>query len=360
MFLFRYFHPPENLAQIVINAGRNNKRLRSEIATKLKMSNAINAASLGAAASSMPYQLQSPYSLLPQSPNSPPMSNITSVLPNVNNGMPNLIPERMPSYSNSTLSGSISTALPKNPSPIQTSFRNLPHHSSPAIDYRQPSPPGEKMGKDDDFNSVQSSSRKRIYHNGSKNVSSVGRTGNTEEEKEKSCSTPTTKESPLAKRRHGDTVSTSNTAKSISTIPASHPNSVSASGEVYSIPNLISPAPTPIETASLYSKAWAQQMKILQQNQTPIICSTPSVNNPLTNQFPSYAGIGNSLVNGISQVGTVDVDAYNAYMRAFVNQSVAASTNINVPPVAYNASATTQQFTNPYHLYDPTNIPFYF
>ena len=116
------------------------------------MSNAINAASLGAAASSMPYQLQSPYSLLPQSPNSPPMSNITSVLPNVNNGMPNLIPERMPSYSNSTLSGSISTALPKNPSPIQTSFRNLPHHSSPAIDYRQPSPPGEKMGKEDDFN----------------------------------------------------------------------------------------------------------------------------------------------------------------------------------------------------------------
>ena len=328
------------------------------------MSNAINAASLGAAASSMPYQLQSPYSLLPQTPNSPPMNNMTSVLPNVNNGIPNLIPERFPSYSNSSLSGTSSTALPKTPSPIQTSLRNLPHHSSPAIDYRQPSPPGEKMGKEDDFHSVQSSSRKRIYHNGNKNVSSVGRTGNTEEDKEKSCNTPTTKESPLAKRRHGDTLSASNTPKSISTISASHPNStcnsVSASGEVYSIPNLISPAPTPIETAALYSKAWAQQMKILQQNQTPIICSAPSVNTPLTNQFPSYAGIGSSLVNGISQVGTIDVDAYNAYMRAFVNQSVAASTNINVPPVAYNASATTQQFTNPYHLYDPTNIPFYF
>ena len=325
------------------------------------MSNAINAASLGAAASSMPYQLQSPYSLIPQSPNSPP---ITSVLPNVNNGMPNLIPERMPSYSNSTLSGSSSTALLKSPSPIQTSFRNLPHHSSPAIDYRQPSPPGEKMGKEDDFHSLQSSSRKRIYHNGNKNVSSVGRTENTEEEKEKSCNTPTTKESPLAKRRHGDIVSTSNTSKSISSVPASPPNSicnsVSAGGEVYSIPNLVSPAPSPIETAALYSKAWAQQMKILQQNQTPIICSAPSVNTPLTNQFPSYAGIGSSLANGISQVGTIDVDAYNAYMRAFVNQSVAASTNINVPPVSYNASATTQQFANPYHLYDPTNIPFYF
>ena len=155
------------------------------------MTNAINAASLGAAASSMPYQLQSPYSLLPQTPNSPPMNNITSVLPNVNNGIPNLIPERTLIYSNSNFSGSSSTAPPKNPSPIQTSFRNLPHHSSPAIDYRQPSPPGEKMGKEDDFHSVQSSSRKRIYHNGNKNVSSVGRAGNTEEEKEKIVVTQT-------------------------------------------------------------------------------------------------------------------------------------------------------------------------
>lgn len=33
----KYFHPPEHLALLVINAGRNNKRLRKEMASKISM-----------------------------------------------------------------------------------------------------------------------------------------------------------------------------------------------------------------------------------------------------------------------------------------------------------------------------------
>lgn len=361
MFVCRYFHPPENLAQIVINAGRNNKRLRSEMETKLKITSALNAATLGVASNTHPYQVPSHYPFLSQNQATHPIISMTNILPTVNGGTANLNPGILSTALNNHSSYPNSSGMHKPSGSVASNFRSFAHHSSPAIDYRQPSPPGEtpdKPTKEDDFPMAAPTSRKRIYHDENKNLGSIGMKTVNVEEKDDVRKTTATKESPLAKRRHGDTISIPNHKHSIPDSPVfvqtSIGNSFSNNGGVHPIPNLVSPTPTPVETtASLYSKAYAQQMKLLQQNQTPLIYNTPTTNSNIANQFTTLPGINRPLLNGITQVGSFDVDAYNAAL--YLNQSLAVSAQSNTPSPAYTSAPATTPFPTPFNIYDPTN-----
>ena len=355
----RYFHPPENLAQIVINAGRNNKRLRSEMETKLKMTTALGATSLGASPNNLHYQIPSPYSLFPPNHSTTPILNMTGAIPSVSSGISNL---NLGAVSNSLSNSSayINTpAVHKPPSTYQPNIRSFAHHSSPAIDYRQPSPPGvtqDKPSIEDDFTMAPPTSRKRIYHDENKNVGYVGMKPIGNDEKDHVSKPSTTKESPLAKRRYGNLSENSNLPNQISNSQAAIPSSIGSSfmgnGEVHSIPNLVSPTPNPVDTATLYSKAWAQQMKILQQSQNQAICNASAVNPNITSQLTALSGINRPLLNGIPQVGSFDVNAYNAAL--FLNQSLAASHQTNPASSAYTSPATTP-FPAQYNIYDPSN-----
>ena len=322
------------------------------------MTNALSAASLGTSSSTLPYQNPNPYPLLTQAHAASPYMNMAGILPSASNGISNLS-SAIPSspFTNYSPPSNL-TARTRSSSSAPSNYRNFAHHSSPAVDYRQPSPPGdtkEKSTKEDGFTMAPPSSRKRILekHDENKNVCYTGM----QEGKDEVSKSSTTKESPVAKRRHGDPVSMSNSPYSAPNTPTLLPTSVTNTFqdnvEVHSIPNLVSPTPNSVEAAAIYSKAWAQQMKIMQQNQSPLICNTSAVNqNQLPNQFSSLSAINRPLMNSMSQVGSFDVDAYNAAL--FLNQSIAATAQNNAANNAYGSSVTSP-FGAQYNFYDPTS-----
>ena len=111
-----------------------------------------------------------------------------------------------------------------------------------------------------------------------------------------------------------------------------------------------------MDAVSLYSKAWVQQMKLLQQNQSQMIYNnTTPVNTNLTPNYPAVPGLNRSPLNGIPQVGSFDVDTYNTAL--FLNQSLAASTQPypNAHSSGYNSSQPTTAFQSQYNIYDPAN-----
>ena len=57
-------------------------------------------------------------------------------------------------------------------------------------------------------------------------------------------------------------------------------------------------------------------------------------------------------MNSMSQVGSFDVDAYNAAL--FLNQSIAATAQNNAANNAYGSSVTSP-FGAQYNFYDPTS-----
>ena len=324
--------------------------------TKLKMTNALNAASIGAASNPLSYQLPSTYSLLPQNHYNPSVMNIASAIPAVSNlsGLPTLASGPLSQALNNSSAGISSPSIAKSSSG-RSNFRSVVHHSSPAVDYRQPSPPGvtkDRPAKDEDLTMAPPSSRKRIYHDENKNIGYVGmKSADTLEEKE--VVTTTLKESPLAKRRHGEVATTN----SQTLVPASiGGGSLLANTDVQTIPNLVSPIPSPVDTATLYSKAWVQQMKLLQQNQSQMIYNnTAPVNANLSTNYSAVPGLNRSLLNGIPQVGSFDVDAYNTAL--YLNQSLAASTQHypNTHSSSYTPGQQTTAFQSQYNIYDPPN-----
>ena len=327
--------------------------------TKLKITSALNAATLGVATNTNPYQLPTHYPFLSQNHANHPIISMANVLPHVNGGTTNLSPGILSTSLNNHSSYPNLSGGHKSSGSLAPNFRSagfLAHHSSPAIDYRQPSPPGvtqDKPTKEEDFPMPGPNSRKRIYEN--KNTGSVGMKDINGEENDNVEKPSTTKESPLAKRRHSDTISINKNSvpESPTFVQTSIGNSFQNNGGVHPIPNLVSPTPTPVETtASLYSKAWAQQMKLLQQNQNPLIYNTPTANSNIANQFTTLPGINRPLLNGLTQVGSFDVDAYNAAL--FLNQSLAASAQSSTPSSAYTSASATS-FPTPFNIYDPTN-----
>jgi hypothetical protein len=327
--------------------------------TKLKMSTALGATSLGSSPTNLPYQISNPYSLFSQNHTSHPIINMAGAMPSVSNGISNLsLGALTNSLSNSTACMN-TAAVHKPSSSLPSNLRSFAHHSSPAVDYRQPSPPGvtqDKLTKEDDFTMAPPTSRKRIYHDENKNVGYVGMKPVSSEEKDLVAKPPATKESPVAKRRHGDLTANSNHLHQISNSQTALPTSIGSSfmgnGEVHSIPNLVSPTPHPVDAATLYSKAWAQQMKILQQSQNQLIYNTSTVNPNITSQLTALSGINRPSLNGIAQVGSFDVNAYNAAL--YLNQSLAAAHQTNPAASAYTSSAATH-FPTQYNIYDPSN-----
>lgn len=315
--------------------------------TKLKMTNALTAASIGGAVNPLPYQIPNAYSFIPQNQYSNP-----ALIPNIQGTIP-----AIPNLSGLPSTGSVSSSLNKLSSTGSSNLRNIVHHSSPAVDYRQPSPPGvtkDRKSKDDDLTMAPPISRKRIYNDETKQVGYVAiKSVDKIEESDNETIKSTTKESPVAKRRLGDFM-TINGQTLQSSVGG---NALQSNGEVQAIPNLVSPIPSPVDATSLYSKAWAQQMKLLQQNPSQLISNTATpVNGNFTSNYTGLSGLHRSIPNGLPQVGGFDVDTYNATL--LLNQSLA---NVSTQPYAntqttgYSSAQPTAPFQTPYNIYDTSN-----
>ena len=323
--------------------------------TKLKMTNALSAASIGGSVNQLPYQIPNTYSFLPQNHYNNPavIPNIPNTIPSVPNLSGLQLPGSLCNTLNNSNPGMNAQSINKLSSSGQSSFKSIAHHSSPAVDYRQPSPPGvtkDRHTKDSDLTMEPPSSRKRLYNDGNKQLGYVGiQSIDPIKEIESDSSIPTTKESPLAKRRHGDFITTN--AQAIGR---------SSNNEAQVIPNLVSPTPSPGDTATLYSKAWAQQMKLLQQNQATAMSNTAlQLNSNLASNYTSLSALDRSFLNGLPQSGSFDADAYNATL--LLNQSLAnASTNpyLNTQASGYTSTQPAAAFPTQYGIYNPNSFWF--